>query len=402
MRVINKIGDDLSVVGGKPSGMNWLRNRINPRLNKFRKNGLITNNPNLHSIAWPSTGLAKEINEYQVNLKPDLIHLHWIGDSTISIEEIGNLPQPIIWTLHDQWPFCGAEHYTWSFENSNLINADNIINQRFSEGYKKTNRPNSEEGRDINLETWHRKKKSWKKAFYMVATTKWLAECASESALMHDWPLRIIPYPINTKEWSPINKNLARSILCLPKDKPLILFGAIGGISDLRKGADLLLEALKKLDDFDNSEINNLELVVFGQTKPADFPNLNFPIHWMGKLTDDVALRLAYSAVDLFVAPSRQEAFGQTASESQSCGTPVVAFNTGGLKDVVENYQTGCLAEPFSSDSLANSINWVFKEPQRRIRLGKAARERAVALWTPSIIAGLYNDLYQNALLDNR
>ena len=144
---------------------------------------------------------------------------------------------------------------------------------------------------------------------------------------MGDWPFTVIPYPIDLNVWAPCDQAQARALLGLPADRPLVLFGAIGGSADPRKGADLLLEALQRLhSQVAGTPLEQLELVVFGQSRPAQPPNLGFPIHYSGHLHDHLSLRLLYVAADVMVVPSRQEAFGQTASEAQACGTPVVAF----------------------------------------------------------------------------
>jgi glycosyltransferase involved in cell wall biosynthesis len=106
-----------------------------------------------------------------------------------------------------------------------------------------------------------------------------------------------------------------------------------------------------------------------------------------------------YSAADAFVIPSRQEAsFGQAASKAHACGTPLVAFNTGGLPDIVDDRATGALVEPFEPASLIAAIRWMLEDPQRRRPLGAAARERAELLWAPARVAGLYAEVYGRAL----
>ncbi len=155
------------------------------------------------------------------------------------------------------------------------------------------------------------------------------------------------------------------------------------------------LAALEQLRAEPNMQ--ELQLVVFGQLAPRQPPELSFPIHYTGHLHDDLSLRALYSAADLLVVPSRQEAFGQTASEAHSCGTPVVAFNTGGLSDIVADRVTGALAEPFEPASLAAAIRWVLEDPQRRKQLGAAARSRAEQLWSPARVAGLYKEIYGHA-----
>jgi glycosyltransferase involved in cell wall biosynthesis len=178
-------------------------------------------------------------------------------------------------------------------------------------------------------------------------------------------------------------------------DRPLVLFGAIGGTSDSRKGADLMLDALQELKiEVADTPLAELELVVFGQSKPAEQGNLGFPIHYIGKLQDNISLRLLYAAANIMVVPSRQEAFGQTASEAHACATPVVAFRTGGLLDIIDERVTGALAEPFDPYSLAQSMRWVLEDTQRLRWLGEAARSRAEQLWNPKKICKMYHNLY--------
>ena len=120
----------------------------------------------------------------------------------------------------------------------------------------------------------------------------------------------------------------------------------------------------------------------------------------MGHFSDDVALLLLYNAADVMVVPSRQEAFGQTASEALACGTPVVAFRTSGLVDVVEDRVTGYLAEPFDTDDLATGLNWVLAE-ERTARLRADSRARAVRLWSPEVVVAQHRELYRSLVGKN-
>jgi glycosyltransferase involved in cell wall biosynthesis len=146
-------------------------------------------------------------------------------------------------------------------------------------------------------------------------------------------------------------------------------------------------------------------LVLFGQSRPAQPPDLGFPIHYSGHLHDDLSLRLLYAAADVFVIPSRQDNLPNTGLEAHACGTPVVAFAAGGLVDIVDHHITGVLAEPFDPLSLAAAIRWVLEDPQRCRQLGAAARQRAEQLWDPARVAGLYAGVYGQAVergLQNR
>jgi glycosyltransferase involved in cell wall biosynthesis len=343
-----------------------------------------TGNPIIHSPAMLSSGLGTVLN----NSDADVLHLHWVQAEMMSISEIGQLRKPIVWTLHDMWAFCGAEHYSEEF--------------RWREGYHKFNRPNYESGFDLNLWTWNRKRKQWKKPIQIITPSNWLAKCVSESALMKGWPVSVIANPIDTNYWRPMDKALSREILGLPKDVPLILFGAIGGAKDPRKGFDLLQGALKHLQ----GEIAELQLVVFGQHIPKRPLDLGFQTHYTGHLHDNLSLRALYSAADAFVLPSRQDNLPNTGVEAMACGTPVVAFDTCGMPDIVIHKQTGYLARAFDIVDLAQGILWTIKnsyivneetgKEKIKMDIRKNARKKAVDFFSNHVIASQYKKIYHD------
>ena len=391
MRVISQLSDDPTVISGPPTGQSPVLRRLQPRLAQRARRGFRSGNPTLHSIAWPATGLGAELQQRHRQGQADLLHLHWLGDSTLSIEEIGRLPMPLVWSLHDQWTFCGAEHYTSPPMPGETASSD----ERFVLGYSSASRPVHEAGPDLNRLTWLRKRRAWRRPIQIVCPSHWLAECARRSTLMGDWPITVVPNPIDLNVWAPCDQAQARALLGLPADRPLVLFGAMGGSVDPRKGAELLLEALQRLrGQVAGTPLEQLELVLFGQSRPAQALDLGFPIHYSGQLHDDLSLRLLYAAADVFVIPSRQDNLPNTGLEAHACGTPVVAFATGGLVDIVDDRVTGVLAEPFDSLSLAAAIRWVLEDPQRRMQLGVAARQRAEQLWSSQVVSTRYAELY--------
>ena len=391
MKVIKKYSSDPTVSCLNNNSYLW--KRLQPRIARFIKSNFETTNLSAHNIAYPNTGLLKAVNKYKSATK--VTHLHRLGDNTISIEEVGKLKGPIFWTLHDQWPFCGAEHYTHPpIEKNGLL----INDFRYRQNYSSESRIFDEKGFDINRWTWQRKKRSWIKPINIVATSSWLFDCVKKSSLMSNWPTHLIPYPINTKSWKPINKLHAKNILGIDKNKKVILFGAIGGTKDTRKGSHLLEEALNILRDsyFKNIE-NRIQILVFGEESNKKFIN-NLPVDFLGSFTDDLSLRVVYSAADVMVVPSIQEAFGQTASEAHACATPVAGFKIGGLIDIVSHLETGYLAEPYNPKSLAYGINWILEDEERNKKLSLQARLKAKKYWDSKIIAKKYIDAYHSAL----
>ncbi|HKX78535.1 MAG TPA: glycosyltransferase [Novosphingobium sp.] len=334
---------------------------------------------NLRSLNVLPSRLGKELR----TTRAEVVNLHWIGGEAVSLAQIAAIPRPVVWTLHDMWAFCGAEHY-----------GPDGPDARWRAGYTAANRPQGASGPDLDAATWRRKRKLWTRPRHVICPTPWLARCASESALMRGWSVEAIPNPLDTAVFRPWPKALAREMLGLPAEAPLLGFGAMGGTKDPRKGWDLLEPALVRVAQADPG----VQAVIFGQSKPAVEPAIGMPIHWTGHLTDDVVLALLYSALDLVVVPSRQDNLPQTATEAQSCGCPVAAFDACGLGDAVVDGVTGLLAPAFDFEALAKGMAGLLGDRERRERLGRAARDRAVREWDDAVIAPRYLDAYTRAI----
>ena len=379
MWVDKKISDDWTVEG-PPTKIAKLLAGLRPRLifhslvKMLKTNKKVIHSPSVLPSSW-----VKRINESDA----DIVNFHWIQNEMLSIKDISKIKKPIVWTLHDMWAFCGAEHYT----NDN----------RWREGYNTNNRPSYENGFDLNKWTWRRKQKYWKNPIQIIATSKWLSDCVKESKLMSHWPLSLISTTLNTESFKPMDKKIACTKLNLPNDVPLIFFGASAGQKDPRKGFDLLVSALKYRKD--NPKAKRVELVIMGQKKPKSPPNLGFPIHYIAHLSHDAGLPLAYNAADVMVVPSTQEAFGQMASESLACGTPVVAFGVTGLLDIIDHQINGYLAKPFDTNDLAQGIDWVLNT-ENYSELCKNARDKVLKEFDSKVIAKKYIDLYEKILIN--
>ncbi len=352
--------------------------RVRPQLSIPLRKLLRTGNPIIHSPSVVPSLWPKRINASTA----DVVHLHWVQHEMLSITDIGRIRKPLVWTLHDMWAFCGAEHVT--------------TDHRWRDGYRLSNRPAHESGFDLNRYIWQRKCKHWRRPIHIVCPSQWLADCVRSSALMGTWPVAVVPNPIDTDHWQPIDQRVARQLLGLPQDCQLLLFGALGGGNDPHKGFDLFLSSLAHLRTQHN--LQKLQVVVFGQRSPQSPLQLGFPVHYTGHLHDDLSLNVAYSASDVMVIPSRQDNLPNTGLEAHACGIPVVAFNTGGLSDIIADRVTGALAEPFEPASLAAAIHWVLEDSQRHQSLRRAARKRAELLWNPLRVAALYADIYQQAI----
>jgi glycosyltransferase involved in cell wall biosynthesis len=340
------------------------------------KSGSVENSI-IHSIAVLPSGLPAILN----NSDADVIHLHWVGRELLSVKDISNINKPIVWTFHDMWPFCGAEHV--SYDN------------RYKDGYRAIKKSSYSTGFDLNQWTWKRKKKHWKKPIEIVTPSRWMAECVQESALMSDWPVTVIPNPIDARKWEPIEKDIARKILGYQSDCLLVAFGSYGENQQYHKGADLLKLALAHIKESNKQDV---KLVVIGQNSPIVPDGYGFPAIYGGFLHDDISLRLLYSAVDAIIIPSRIESFSQMASEAHVCGTPVIAFNVCGLRDIVDNRITGYLANAFDAEDLAEGIRWVLSDKARLTALGQQARIKALKKFDKAVVSQQYKGVYRKVI----
>ena len=192
-----------------------------------------------------------------------------------------------------------------------------------------------------------------------------------------------------------MRRDVARMALGLPLDKRLLLMGTVDGSADPRKGADLLREAIRRVVA---DPAGAVELAIYGQSAPAQGDDWPCRVHWLGPVRDDRVLALAYSSADMMVVPSRQDNLPNTAVEAQACGVPVVAFDVGGLPDIVVHRESGWLAKPFDAGDLAAGILWVLEDEARWLSLSRAARENAVARFSPAVVAAQYAAVYEQVL----
>jgi glycosyltransferase involved in cell wall biosynthesis len=379
MLVARKVTDDPTVHTIARTDAGRRAGRLVLRVAVQERRLLRSPNPVLHSTARIATLTPRRIGE----LDPDVILLHWLGSQTLSIAQIGRIAaqhRPVAWRLPDTWAFCGAEHYPYGDTDT-----------RFVDGYRTDNRPDGERGADLNRRTWERKRRHWTTPIQLIAPSRWMADQAQRSALMGDWPVEVIPNPLDTGWWGGVSRAHARQQLGIPAHHRIVLFGAVGGERDPRKGADLLHRALPALATrLAGDNAHPVELLTFGGTAGVGRVG-TVPVRSVGHL-DDEELRLHYSAADVMVVPSRQEAFGQTASEAITCGTPVVAFDIGGLPDLIEDRYTGRLVEPFSPEALAEGIAWCIEDNGRHARLSDAARHSATK-WNQHNVGARYAEL---------
>lgn len=319
----------------------------------------------------------KQINK----INPDVVHLHWINNGFLSIEQLAKIKQPIVWTLHDMWPFCGAEHYTSD-------------NQYYKKGYASSDNL-------LDKWVWRRKKEAYSKIenLTIVTPSNWLAECARDSLLLGNRRVEVIGNGIDTNFFKPKNIDELRLKYEIPFDKKIILFSGYKGVEDPRKGFKHLLNALKHKEKTEN--INGVELVIVGSERSDELDALNIKSHFMGMIHDNNVMRDLYALSDLFVLPSKEDNLPNTVLEAMSCGTPVVAFNIGGVADMVDHKENGYLADPFDEEDLSFGISWCTGAIEKMEELSITARDKIISDYEVKNQSQKYVALYNDILSVN-
>ncbi len=185
-----------------------------------------------------------------------------------------------------------------------------------------------------------------------------------------------------------MNKEFCRNILNLPNDKKIILF-ASADIANKRKGFDVFCNAVKNLD------LDEYIFIAFGEDKDLE---LDLPIKFLGKITNENFIPLVYNASDLFVIPSLEDNLPNTVLESLACGTPVIGSDVGGIPDMVRSNETGQLFEVSNSAQLAEKITEYFADSAQIAKMSENCRRIAVEEYDLSVQAKRYIELYEKII----
>jgi glycosyltransferase involved in cell wall biosynthesis len=339
----------------------------------------------MSSMMYPSVGFnfLKCIEEY------DIINVHWVS-MFISLEAIvkmNAMGKPIIWTLHDQNPMTGACHYTHGCEKYKTDCSDCPQLK--------------EEFHDIAKTVLETKKNYLPKELVIVTPSQWLADCAKESTIFKDHRIEVISNSLETDIFYPVNKEEAKRIWGIPANAKVILFGACDH-TEHRKGFLELIEAIKNLVQTDENIKKllceeKLYIFTFGYNSSL-LTNIGVPLRALGYIDSDRELCLAYSAADVYALPSLEDNLPNTLLESLACGTPVVAFSTGGMTDVIENGKNGFLSAMKDTKSFGERLAEVLKGDS----MNEECRRYALEHFQLEIQASEYQSLFQEVCKEKK
>ncbi len=296
-----------------------------------------------------------EIEKVQMIKDADIIHLHWVPRIINYKSFFKKIKKPIVWTLHDMNPFMGGFHYIGDFKR------------------------NESEYNEVEQKLLKIKKEIYSeiKNLSFISPSKWMYNLAIKSNLISKFDHYYIPNGIDNYQYKLLNRNLARQIFNLPYDKIIILFVS-ESLKNYRKGFDILLKSLSQIK-------NNNKIAISTVGKGIDEIN-DWEYFNLGTINDQRLMNIAFSAADLFVLPSREDNLPNVVLESNCSGTPVIAFNAGGIPEMITNYKNGIIVNDINEFSLADAINdfvnnkFEFnREEVRNVIIGKFSMDKQIS-----------------------
>ncbi len=330
--------------------------------------------PNRERTSFNTGFYGIDVTESPYYRKADIVHLHWINQGFVKISTLPHIKKPLVWTFRDLWPGTGGCHYPMGCE-------------KFVTGCSACPQLGSSKAIDLSSRVFANKRINIPQHLVGVGISNWVVDNLKQSPIFARNRIKMIPNAIPIESFFPEEQYAQRKRLDLPETRPIVLVGA-DSLGKFHKGFDLFQSCLHHLP-------KGVLILTFGHNDSVDLRD--FDHRHLGFLSRIDELRAAYAAADVFVAPSRQEAFGKTLCESMASGTPVVAFDIGGPSDIIEHQVDGYLAKPYSPEDLANGIRWLLDEnnrPNVRLAAIRKIRER----FSTSVVAEQYIALYKSLL----
>lgn len=322
------------------------------------------------------------VNEKEIK-EADIIFLHWTNSflSYRSVRELARLGKPVVCVMHDMWFMTGGCHI------------DN-----YCSGYEKgcTDCPyaGNRYRKYLARDSFLKKKEALVYAEPVIVTpSKWLAGLADSSGITAPYRKYVINNPVDTETFRPYPDSIKKSVrekYKIPAEDKLIMFSAFNATHNMNKGFGYLKEALEKIEE------DNFSLLICGDKEEGNIKSIGrVKVRYAGFVKDRTLLAGIYSAADAVVAPSKQENYSGVVLEALSCGTPVAAFDIGGMPEIIEHMETGYLAGRGDVPALLEGILYC---AANKGKMSEKARKTRVEKNTAEVIGRKYKELIDSLL----
>ena len=268
---------------------------------------------------------------------------------------------PVIWTLHDCWSFLGSFYPTHCPASSDSLKLEL---KSFWQGMKPIQPKNS---------------------LTAVTPSDWMNKQASSSH-WKGFKVRTIQNPIPKSFFEPLDRESCKKALGLSLETPIVLSIA-GNLNEERKGGAILKEILE------SGVKDNCQFLLIGEGNQFN----DTKIKSLGYVQDEITLRIAYHAADVLLHPAQVDNLPNTVAESMSCGTPVLAFKTGGLPEMVIPNKSGWLVGDMNTKAMIKGLNSILQSNQTN-HLRETTKEIAQVLFNEKKVADNYIECFNHSL----
>lgn len=337
-----------------------------------------------HLAYWLLSDIAllpgKRILNFPEFKDADIIHAHNLHTLFFNLSALPALSQlkPFIWTLHDMWPIIGQGAHAFECEHWTTGGCDCDL-------------PSSLPPFRLNNSRylWNLKKSIYQRSrLHLVAPSQWLMSKVKQS-ILKDRPITVIYNGIDTNLFKPGNKDELRQKYGLPKDKKIILFSSKGGSKNIWKGWQYAEKVIAKYQTRDDI----IFLCMGGYDREME--NDTYKISYIPYTSDPAIMAEYYALSDILLYPSLADNCPLTVLEAMACGLPVLAFNTGGIPELVRHKQQGYIADYKNSSDLDNGLEWLLGlTPSQLADMYSSSRARAEEKFSLEKMVDNYLKLY--------
>ncbi len=313
-------------------------------------------------------------------LDADIIHCHNLHGNYFNLKTLQEMSKtkPVIWTLHDMWAI--TSHYTWLVDEKTKEQFSSLTKLRYLNW-------------DNSRYLLNKKKKIYKNSkLNIVVPSLWLKK-KLEKSILKNQKITLIYNGIDNKIFRKNNKEVARKHLKLPTDKKIITFLSNGGKNNKQKGWEYTNDIV---NHYKNNK--NILFLCIGGKEDKKFDD-NSNVKYIKYVDNQNLLAMYYSASDIFLFTSLFENFPLTILEAMACGTPIVSFNVGGVKEVLTHKENGYVAEYKNTGDLIKGIEYILKLNTDELnKISQNSIQKIGRGFTLNIMANNYLKLYKKIL----
>lgn len=344
----------------------------------------INRRKNLFS-AWSNNVVPSRLAPRLNAARPDLVHLHWVGAGFLNLDELHAIRAPVVWTLHDTWPFTGGCHYPDDCDGAAI-------------GCGRCPQLGSTSVNDASRRNYARRREALGKVASWVAPSAWMAGLANTRGRLPANRVRVVPNTVGEGWCAPDSRPAARDALGLSPDQWVLVAGA-HDLAEPRKGCEFLPGAMERLTQQTGRRVL---LVLFGEGRSDVGIRWPCEVRYTGYLHKQIDLAGVLQAADLLVLPSLQDNLPNIALEALACGCPVVGFDRGGLREIVDQGETGWLTGDATPAGLARAVfEWERAKPEPEV-VARVAAERVTHDFSPHAHASRLEGVYATLLPQGR